>query len=109
MSVIGIVLLVAFVIICLLLVALVLLQNDEGDGMGGLFGGSGTQAFGARSGNVLTKTTYVLVTLFFVASFALAFLNKAPTVKSIDDTVKQEQEASGNAEWWNESAEAVAE
>lgn len=52
--------------------------------MGGLFGGSGSQAFGSRSGNVITRTTYILVTLFFVATFALAFINKAPSVKRLD-------------------------
>ena len=33
MGVIGIILLVAFVIICVLLIAIVLLQNDEGGGL----------------------------------------------------------------------------
>lgn len=85
MGVIGIILLVAFVIICILLVCLVLLQNEEGGGLGGLFGGAST-TFGSRSGNVLTKTTYVLVTLFFVCAFALAIINKKPTV-----TITQEE------------------
>ncbi len=85
MSVIGIILMVAFVIICILLICVVLLQNEEGEGLGGLFGGAGTQAFGAKSGNVLTKTTYVLVTLFFLASLGLALLNKTPSIRSIDD------------------------
>ena len=77
MSVISIILLVVFVIICVLTVGIVLLQNDESDGMGGLFGGAGSQAFGSRSANVLTKTTYVLVALFFITSFGLALLNKS--------------------------------
>ena len=59
MGAIGVILLVAFVIISILLVCLVLIQNEDGEGMGGLFGGSNSQAFGARSGNVLTKTTYI--------------------------------------------------
>lgn len=106
MGVIGIILLVAFVIICILLVCIVLLQNEEGGGLGGLFGGSSTQAFGARSGNVLTKTTYVLVTLFFLTSLGLAFINKAPTVKNLEDTTQTSTESSN---WLEEAAEATLE
>ena len=99
MGVIGIILLVAFVIICVLLVCVVLLQNEEGGGMGGLLGGGNSAAFGSRSGNVLTKTTYILVTLFFVATFILAFINKAPTVHSLDAAAAQE-EATGTGSFW---------
>ena len=67
MSVISIILLVVFVIICVLTVGIVLLQNDESDGMGGLFGGAGSQAFGSRSANVLTKT----ILIFFASSLAV--------------------------------------
>ena len=77
MGVLGIILLVAFIIVCLLLVAIVLLQNEDGDGLGGLLGGASNVAFGSRAGNVLTRTTYVLVTLFFALSVGLALLNKA--------------------------------
>ncbi len=104
MGVIGIVLLIAFIIVCILLVILVLLQNEEGEGLGGLFGGAGTQAFGSRSANVLTKTTYVLVALFFLSTFGLAYLNKTPAVKTLTPSVQnQEQE---NAEWWTEDKAA---
>ncbi|MBQ0166558.1 MAG: preprotein translocase subunit SecG [Treponema sp.] len=103
MSVIGIILMVAFVIICILLICVVLLQNEEGEGLGGLFGGAGTQAFGAKSGNVLTKTTYVLVTLFFLASLGLALLNKTPSVRSIDDG------SSAVENTWVEAGEDAAE
>lgn len=99
MGVIGIILLVAFIIICVLLVCIVLLQNEEGEGLGGLFGGGGSQAFGSRSANVLTKTTYVLVVLFFLSSFGLAYLNKTPAAKLLDTTI-QETEAAGSGDWW---------
>jgi preprotein translocase subunit SecG len=105
MGVIGIILLVAFVIVCILLVAIVLLQDDEGGGLGGLLGGPASTTFGSQSGNVLTKTTYVLVTLFFLTSFGLAIINKAPTVKSLDAAVEQTEEATEN-EFWKESAPA---
>lgn len=100
MGVIGIILLVAFVIICILLVCLVLIQNEEGGGMGGLLGGGNSTAFGSRSGNVLTKTTYILVALFFVATFVLAFINKAPAVHSLDAAAAQEEAATSAGGFW---------
>ena len=66
MGTIGIVLLVFFIIVCALLVLLVAIQDDGENGMGGLLGGRGTQAFGSHSASVLTKATGVLVGLFFV-------------------------------------------
>ena len=100
MGVIGIILLVAFIIVCALLIAIVLLQNDESGGLGGLLGGAGNAAFGSRSGNVLTRTTYILVTLFFLASFGLALINKAPSVSNLDAAVQQVQESDGTSEYW---------
>ena len=106
MGVIGIILLVAFVIVCILLVAIVLLQNEEGNGLGGLLGGPSSTTFGSQSGNVLTKTTYVLVALFFLTSFGLAIINKAPTVKSLDAAVEQTEEATEN-EFWKDNSDSV--
>ena len=76
MAALNVILLVLFVVTCLLIVFLVLLQNEEGDSIGGLFAGGSNSAFGSKSGNVLTKSTYILVTIFFVSSFLLAVLNK---------------------------------
>ena len=104
MGVIGISLLVAFVIICLLVIGVVLLQNEEGGGLGGLFGGSGSQAFGSRSGTVLTKTTYVLVALFFIATFVLAFINRAPTVRSLDGAAAQSATTTTGGAWYEDTA-----
>lgn len=106
MTIIGIVLLVVFVIVCVLIVALVLMQNEEGGGLGGLFAGGSNSAFGSRSANVLTKATYVVVTLFFVTAFFLAFINKSPSDKGIEDAARIEQANTDN-DWWNkEEAQA---
>lgn len=76
MGLFGIVLLVLFAIVCLLLIFLVVIQDQEGEGLGGIFAGAGSAAFGSRSSNIVVKTTYVLGTLFFVLAFSLALINK---------------------------------
>lgn len=106
MGVIGVVLLVLFVIICLLIVALVLMQNEEGDGLGGLFGGGSNSAFGSRSANVLTKTTYIFVTLFFVGAFFLAFINKTPGDNEIEQAARMEQ-GTTSADWYLEKTDTA--
>jgi preprotein translocase subunit SecG len=101
MGIIGVFLLVVFVIVCVLIVALVLIQNQDGNNLGGLFAGGSNSAFGSRSANVLTKTTYVVVTLFFVSAFFLALINKTPGDKGIQEAARAEQAAT-NTEWWSQ-------
>lgn len=103
MAIIGAVLLVLFVIVCVLIVILVLLQNEEGDGLGGLFGGGSNSAFGSRSASVITKATYVVVALFFIMAFFLAFINKSPSDKGLEEAARIEQ-AESASEWWNDDA-----
>ena len=84
MTIFGIILLVFFVIIAILLILMVLVQNEEGDGLGGIFaGGSGT-AFGSRTGNVLTRATTVLGALFLIISFGLALANRSPSGSGVE-------------------------
>jgi preprotein translocase subunit SecG len=78
MEILSTVLLVFFVMVAILLVLLVLVQDEEGDSLGGIFAGGSGSAFGSRSGNVLTRTTTVLGTLFLIISLGLALLNRTP-------------------------------
>ena len=106
MGTIGIVLLVFFVIVCLLLVLLVSIQDDGENGMG-LLGGRGTAAFGSHSGSVLTKTTFVLVFLFFALSLGLALVNKKPKTDKFIDSISEEETAApseSTSNWWDDSA-----
>ena len=78
MTIISTVLLVFFVIIAVFLVLLVLVQDEEGDSLGGIFAGGSGSAFGSRSGNVLTRSTTILGALFLVLSLGLALINRTP-------------------------------
>ena len=68
-------LLVIFVIVCLLMTLLILMQRPKQEGLGAAFGGVVTdQVFGARTTNVLQRGTVYLGSLFFLLSLTLAVL-----------------------------------
>lgn len=68
-------LLVVFVIVCLLMTLLILMQRPKQEGLGAAFGGGVTdQVFGARTTNVLQKGTVWLGSIFFVLALILAIL-----------------------------------
>ena len=84
MGILSVVLLVFFVITAVLLVLLVLIQNEEGDSLGGIFAGGSGSAFGSRSGNVLTRATSVLGALFLIISLGLALLSRTPSGRGVE-------------------------
>ena len=85
MGILSVVLLVFFVIVAVLLILLVLVQNEEGDSLGGIFAGGSGSAFGSRSGNVLSRATSVLGALFLIVSLGLALLNRTPTGTGVEE------------------------
>ena len=84
MGVLSIIFLVFFVIAAVLLILLILAQNEEGDGLGGIFAGGSGSAFGSRSGNVLTRATTVLGALFLIISLGLALMNRSPSGSGVE-------------------------
>jgi len=57
---------VLFLIVCILLIVVVLLQKGRGGGLGAAFGGSGSSAFGTKTGDVFTWVTIMLTGLFLL-------------------------------------------
>jgi preprotein translocase subunit SecG len=109
MGVLGIVLLVIFVITSLLLIAIVLIQDEQGEGLGGIFGGGSAAPVGNRTGNILTKTTTILGAIFFLTSFGLAWLNRTPESGNVEAAARQLEAEEGGVEWWRTEETVVPE
>jgi len=106
MGLLSIVLLVIFAIAALLMILVIMLQDDQGEGIGGLFGGGSSSAFGSRSGNILTRFTTILGAIFIVGAFALAWLNRTPESTDIVEKARLEQpQQTENSDWWVERIE----
>ena len=77
------IILVTHLIVALVIIGLIMLQQGKGADMGASFGAGGSQTlFGSDgSGNVLTRATGWLVTLFFATSFGLALLANQRSVE----------------------------
>jgi preprotein translocase subunit SecG len=85
-----------------LLVLLVLVQNEEGDSLGGIFAGGSGSAFGSRSGNVLTRATTVLGALFLIISLGLALLNRTPGGSGVESAGRQLSTDAVGSSWLDE-------
>jgi preprotein translocase subunit SecG len=84
------VLIVAYLLIVLALIAVILLQRSEGGALG-IGGGTGGGLMTARgSANLLTRTTAILATLFFATAIGLTILSELDrTTSSILDGATQ--------------------
>lgn len=115
----GSVLLVIHLMVALLLVVLILMQRNSGNALSGLGGGNGADSFlSARGkGNLLTRTTAILATIFFCTSILLSLYYKGETktTESIADVapltqtapiVPEVPDASATEEQPTDSAEA---
>jgi preprotein translocase subunit SecG len=101
MGILNVILLVFFIIAAILLILLVLIQNEEGDSLGGIFAGGSGSAFGSRSGNVLTRATTVLGVLFLALCLGLALVNRTSGAGGVEAAGRQ-LDAAGSGDWWQE-------
>ncbi|HHN78832.1 MAG TPA: preprotein translocase subunit SecG [Phycisphaerales bacterium] len=72
---------VVFLMICLAMILIILIQRPQGGGLSGAFGaggGSGQTAFGAKTGDVLTIVTIAIFLLFLGTAVGLNFAVRPP-------------------------------
>ena len=69
---------VVFLLVCIAVVALILVQQGKGAGMGASFGaGASNTVFGsAGSGNFLTRSTWILIIAFFGICLFIGWMQK---------------------------------
>lgn len=86
------VLIVAYLLIVLALIAVILLQRSEGGGLG--MGSNSTGLISVRgSANLLTRTTAILAALFFATAIGLTIINELDRpAQSILDRANQSGE-----------------
>ncbi len=79
---------VVLVLCCLMLIGLILLQKSKSEGLGLAFGaGAGESLFGARAGNVLSRATVVIGSVFMASTLILGVLfaqNEATLMDSVE-------------------------
>jgi protein translocase, SecG subunit len=109
MGVLSIILLVVFVIVCLLLVFLVAVQDENSVGIGGIFGGSSDSTFGSGTSSFINKATTILAIAFIVLALVIGVLNRTSNKDSVlagQGTPAAAQSADGT--WWTQNnAEAT--
>ena len=98
MGLLGIALMVVLIVSALLLVGIVLLQDDGGDGIGSMFGGGMGNQIGNRGGNILTRITSVLAVFFVFSAFGLALLNRTPDTDAVEAAARRDN--AGVQRWW---------
>ena len=77
-----------FVLVCLILSLVILLQQGRGGDIASAFGGSSSQAaFGARSGaTLLTKATSIAAALFMILALTLSIIGQRGTSSVVSGT-----------------------
>ncbi len=105
MGIIETFLLVIFIICSLLMVALVLMQHESGDGLGGIFGGGSNTNVGNRSGNIMTRITSFLGAIFLLCAISLAWLNRTPDTDGVEAAARQIEGQNSTVEWWRTDEE----
>ena len=99
---------VLYVMVCLFLILVVLLQAGRG-GMGAAFGGSSQTVFGGSgAGNFLTRLTVISAALFMMLSATLTYVSSSgeKSLENASERVRLREEARGAASKDKKKADA---
>jgi preprotein translocase subunit SecG len=101
-GIIEIIFIVVFVICALLLMGLVLIQDEQGEGLGGIFGGGSSTPFGSRSGNVLTKLTSILGAIFLLTSLGISWIKTSDGAGDVVGAaaLQRQENSAETTDWW---------
>lgn len=112
MKALSIAVLVIFMMVCVLMTLLIAAQDENNDGIGGIFGmnGQSGSTFGAQTSSIITKITSGFVVVFFVLALVLGFLNTSKSKDTITEKAiseaQESKESDVKTDWWklNESS-----
>ncbi|HET6334370.1 MAG TPA: preprotein translocase subunit SecG [Polyangiales bacterium] len=88
---------IVYVMVCLFLILVVLLQAGKG-GMGAAFGGSSQTVFGSSgAGNFLTRLTVISAALFMMLSATLTYVSSSgeKSLERASERIRAREEAAG--------------
>jgi preprotein translocase subunit SecG len=89
-----------FVVVCILLCLLILIQSDKGGGISGAIGGGlagASSMFGTQdTANVLTRTTAILATIFMGLCIVMSIFLSHPSAKQQKSLLKERAEKQSN-------------
>jgi preprotein translocase subunit SecG len=93
------ILLFIFVVVCILLCLLILIQSDKGGGISGAIGGgfaSASNLLGSQdTANILTRGTTILASIFLGLCLILSVFLSRPTGAQIKSALKERAEKQG--------------
>ena len=92
------VLLFLFILCCITIITIILMQSGKGEGLAGVFGGGEIQSMlGTQATNILEKITWGAVGSFFVLTIILSLMSGQKT-SSIVDKIPVQQPAPAAAQ-----------
>lgn len=101
MGVLSVILLILFVIVAVLLIFLIAVQDENSQGLGGIFGGSSDSVLGTGASSFLNKVTTGCAIAFMVLALLVAFVNKSNTSDTLLDSAAAQN---SNSNWYAQDA-----